>query len=85
MDRGIKQNIKNKNIMQRKIIIQHPELLSLSFELTELITNYMKKVDMLATVGREYGRVFNTSTGVKVLIHNTDKAVIVEKLLSGEK
>ncbi len=66
--------------MKRQIIIKDSELLDLSFELTTTIQKYMKGVNMLVNVGRQFGHRFFMSDGSAILIHNTDNAVIVEKL-----
>ena len=66
--------------MKRQIIIKNSELLDLSFELTTTIKRYMESVNMLVNVGRQFGHRFFMSDGSVVFIHNTDNAVIVEKL-----
>ena len=55
------------------------ELLSYGSELTDTIQAYVKGAVTLLNIGRAHTRRFIMSDKRQILIHHTDKSVIVEK------
>lgn len=65
--------------MKRIIEIKSPELLNYGSELTEKIQSYISTTQMILTCGKAYTKRFSMSDNGQVLIHHTEKTVIVEK------
>ena len=66
--------------MKRIIEIKSAELLNYGSELTTKIQAYIDGTPMLLNCGKAYTKRFRMSDNGQVLIHNTEKTVIVEKL-----
>lgn len=66
--------------MKRIIEIKSPDLLSYGSELTDKIQSYIQGTAMLLHCGRAYTKRFSMSDDGQILIHHTDKTVIIEKL-----
>ena len=65
--------------MKRIIEIKSPALLAYGSELTDTIQKYIAGTAMILNCGRAYSKRFKMSDNVELLIHHTDKSVIVEK------
>ena len=65
--------------MKRIVEIKSMELLSCGSELTDTIQAYVKGAVTLLNIGRAHTRRFIMSDKRQILIHHTDKSVIVEK------
>jgi len=67
------------NIMKRIIEIKSQDLLRYGSELTEKIQSYISGTAMILDSGRAYTKRFIMSDNCQILIHHTEKTVIVEK------
>lgn len=65
--------------MKRIVEIKSMELLSYGSELTDTIQAYVRSAVTLLNAGRAHTRRFIMSDKRQILIHHTDKSVIVEK------
>jgi hypothetical protein len=65
--------------MKRIIEIKSLTMLSYGSELTDTIQNYIAGTAMLLDCGRANSKRFKMSDNAELLIHHTDKSVIVEK------
>jgi len=72
--------IQKPKIMKRIIEIKSADLLNYGSELTTKIQAYIAGTPMLLNCGKAYSQRFQMSDHGEVLIHNTEKTVIVEKL-----
>lgn len=75
----IKDNNRNEKRMKRVIEIKSAELLKYGAELTDKVQLYISGTAMLLNCGRAYSKRFKMSDNAELLIHHTDKSVIVEK------
>ena len=65
--------------MKRIIEIKSPDLLNYGSELTDKIQSYMAGTQMILNCGKAYTKRFIMSDKSQLLIHHTEKTVIVEK------
>lgn len=66
--------------MKRIIEIKSPALLAYGSELTDTIQKYITGTAMILNCGRAYTKRFVMSDNNQILIHHTDRTVIVEKM-----
>lgn len=66
--------------MKRIIEIKSPALLAYGSELTDTIQTYISETAMILNIGRAYTKRFVMSDKNQILIHHTDRTVIVEKM-----
>lgn len=65
--------------MKRIIEIKSAELLKYGAELTDKVQAYISGTATLLNAGRAYSKRLKMSDNADLLIHHTDKSVIVEK------
>lgn len=66
--------------MKRVIEIKSTELLNYGSELTAKIQAYISTTPMIINCGKAYTQRFRMSDNKDVIIHHTEKTVIVERL-----
>lgn len=66
--------------MKRVIEIKNTELLNYGSELTDKIQSYIANTQMIINCGKASTRLFKMSDSICIIIHHTEKSIIVEKL-----
>lgn len=67
--------------MKRAIELKSPELLNYGSEITSTIQEYMNSNELLISTGRTNPTMRKMSDNRCILIHHTEKSVIVEMLV----